>query len=87
MIVYKLADIKYGTGFDKNARFVEVEDVRPLVDILQHLCEALDMSDPGHDDFADSGADVVQHLWLRAVEARSLLKDARRVIKKGAETG
>jgi hypothetical protein len=50
-----------------------VEQRRQLVEMLRHLCGALDLSDPDHAAFRDSGADVVAHLWTRGQDARALL--------------
>lgn len=52
----------------------------------EEYLKALDMSDPDHKDFADSGADVVEHLWrlgeqLRAPLSR-IVRDVRRQQRK-----
>ena len=50
---------------------------RDLWEIARHFQLALDMSDPDHEDFADSGADVVEHLWLRSELVRDTLAKQR----------
>lgn len=59
----------------EDARLIEtaVNHHAKLVAMLRHLGDALNMSDPDHADFADSGADVVELLWTKADEARELL--------------
>lgn len=52
-----------------------VEHHVKLLDMLRHLCAALDLSDASHEDFLDSNADVIEFLWTEADEARELLRE------------
>ena len=61
---------------------IDLADVRELplgryealVAALRRLCQAFDMSDHDHADFANSGADVVEALWT-GNDPRGLLEE------------
>lgn len=44
------------------------------VRLLEQVSHTIDMSDTEHEDFADSGADVVEDLWIYADQVRAFLK-------------
>jgi hypothetical protein len=61
---------------EANARLIAAAP--ELLEMLRHLCSALDMSDTDHEAFTDSCADVVEHLWFEAGAARALLARVER---------
>ncbi len=50
------------------------DHTKALVSVLHNYAGLLNMSDPDHEEYADSCADVVQSLWYGESEVRKLLE-------------